>query len=144
MRQFHDPPGGGDPAWQADPEPLRPFQVEEEGFDWQHEMPQVSARKTGRTGPNCARLLPRSCPRTPGDFLRERPIEIREVEPRDFLTPEKVSDRNYLWFRMGAAEGQNPVMQHACLLCLGHEPARLLPAAPWADVVSGQGDDGEP
>ena len=49
------------------------------------------------------------------DFTRQRPIELREVAPRDFFTPEKASDRNHLWFRMEAAKGQGPQMQH-CLL----------------------------
>ena len=49
------------------------------------------------------------------DFLRERPIELREVAPRDFFKPEKTGDRNQLWFRMAASKGQDPQMQH-CLL----------------------------
>ena len=49
------------------------------------------------------------------DFLRERPIELREVAPRDFFNPEAADDRNQLWFRMEAAKGQGPQMQH-CLL----------------------------
>ena len=92
------------------------FQVEEEGFDWQHEMPQVSAPENWPDRPELREAFAEKLPeKYRGDFLRERPIEIREVEPRDFMTPEKVDDRNYLWFRMAAAEGQNPVMQHALL-----------------------------
>ena len=49
------------------------------------------------------------------DFLRKRPIEIREVAPRDLLAPAKAGDLNHTWFRMEAAEGQGPQMQH-CLL----------------------------
>jgi acyl-CoA thioesterase-2 len=49
------------------------------------------------------------------DFLRKRPIEIREVAPRDLFAPEVADDVNHLWFRMEAAKGQGPQMQH-CLM----------------------------
>ena len=49
------------------------------------------------------------------DFLRKRPIEIREVAPRDLFAPDLAEDVNHLWFRMEAAKGQGPQMQH-CLM----------------------------
>jgi acyl-CoA thioesterase-2 len=49
------------------------------------------------------------------EFQRQRPIDIREVAPRDFFEPEKMDDVNHLWFRMSAAAGSSPQMQH-CLL----------------------------
>lgn len=49
------------------------------------------------------------------DFLRPRPIEIREVDPRDLLNPEPADDVNHLWFRMPDATGASPQMQHILL-----------------------------
>jgi len=49
------------------------------------------------------------------DFLRKRPIEIREVAPQDWFEPTKASDENHLWFRVPGASGADAKMQH-CLL----------------------------
>ena len=92
------------------------FHVEEDGWDYQHEMPQVA-------GPqgllNREDLRDRWAPHIPEhmrrDFLRPRPIEIREVEPRDLVDPKPDSDVNHLWFRMEAAAGASPQMQHILL-----------------------------
>ncbi len=95
---------------------LASFHVDEEGWDFQHKMPQVGKPEDW---PNRDELREAHVSQIPekyrDDFLRERPIELREVAPRDFFTPEKTSDSNHLWFRMEAAKGQGPQMQH-CLL----------------------------
>ncbi|SFE40780.1 acyl-CoA thioesterase-2 [Sulfitobacter brevis] len=92
------------------------FQVDEEGWDHQHPMPKVGGPEEWPTRTD---LRDSNVDRIPEkyreDFLRERPIELREVAPRDFFTPDKTDDRNHLWFRMEAAKGQGPQMQH-CLL----------------------------
>jgi acyl-CoA thioesterase-2 len=92
------------------------FHIDEEGWNYQHPMPNVGAPQDW---PNRTELREAHVSQIPekfhDDFLRERPIELREVAPRDFFTPEKASDRNHLWFRMEAAMGQGPQMQH-CLL----------------------------
>ena len=92
------------------------FHIREEGWDHQHPMPDVP----GPEGlPDRAALRRRYLDRIPEDrraaFLRPRPIEIREVAPRDLLDPEPADDRNHLWFRMTAAAGQSPQMQHILL-----------------------------
>ena len=92
------------------------FHVEEEGWEYQHPMPEVP-------GPdglmNRAELRETYREKIPekwqGDFFRKRPIEIREVAPRDLFEPEVEDDENHLWFRMEAAKGQDAQMQH-CLL----------------------------
>jgi acyl-CoA thioesterase-2 len=92
------------------------FHVEEEGWSYQHTMPQVE-------GPegllNRAELRDKYIDQIPekmrADFLRKRPIEIREVAPRNYFDPEPADDVNHLWFRMQAAKGQGPQMQH-CLM----------------------------
>ena len=49
------------------------------------------------------------------EFLRPRPVEVREVQPRDSFTPDSCSDKNQLWFRMMALAGQSAIVQQ-CLL----------------------------
>jgi acyl-CoA thioesterase-2 len=92
------------------------FHVEESGWDYQHRMPEVGKPDDW---PNRDELRATVVDKLPekyrSDFMRKRPIELREVAPRDFFDPEKADDRNQLWFRMEAARGQGPQMQH-CLL----------------------------
>lgn len=92
------------------------FHIVEDGWDYQHPMPEVD-------GPegllNRAELRDQFADRIPeqhrADFLRPRPIELREVDPRDLFDPDPADDRNHLWFRMEAAKGQGPQMQQ-CLM----------------------------
>lgn len=92
------------------------FHIQEDGWDYQHPMKDVGKPEDW---PNRTDLREEFVDKLPkehhADFLRERPIELREVAPRDFLTPEKADDKNQLWFRMEAAKGQDAQMQH-CLL----------------------------
>ncbi len=95
---------------------LASFHISEEGWEYQHPMPITQPPETW---PDRPALRQENVDRIPeqyrDDFLRERPIEIREVEPRDLFEPTPTDDRNQLWFRMEAAKGQGPQMQH-CLL----------------------------
>jgi acyl-CoA thioesterase II len=92
------------------------FHVSEDGWSHQHPMPEVEGpdtlddRDTLRRG-----VLDRIPEKYHHEFLRPRPIDIREVAPRDFFTPDPVDDRSHLWFRMAAAKGISPQLQH-CLL----------------------------
>jgi len=81
------------------------FHVEDEGWDYQHPMPKLEPAEhyPARTDLR-ERYLDRIPDRLRVEFLRERPIEIREVDHLDLLTPEKRDDRNQIWFRMNAAE----------------------------------------
>jgi acyl-CoA thioesterase-2 len=92
------------------------FHVEEEGWSYQHPM---RAEGAPEDWPNRDELRATVVDKLPekyrADFMRQRPIELREVAPRDFFAPEAADDRNQLWFRMPAAKGQGPQMQH-CLL----------------------------
>jgi acyl-CoA thioesterase II len=92
------------------------FHVQEEGWDYQHPMREVG---NPEDWPSRAETREAYVDRIPEkyreEFLRERPIELREVAPRDMFDPEVESDVNQLWFRMEAAKGQSPQMQH-CLL----------------------------
>jgi acyl-CoA thioesterase-2 len=92
------------------------FHVQEDGWDYQHAMPDVKGPEHWLDRPDLREPYINKIPEEyRDDFLRERPIEIREVDPRDLFEPEKTTDKNYLWFRMEAAKGQSPIMQQ-CLL----------------------------
>lgn len=92
------------------------FHVVEDGWDYQHQMPDVKGPEHWLDRPDLREPYIQKIPeKYRDDFLRERPIEIREVDPRDLFEPQKTSDKNYLWFRMEAAKGQSPMMQQ-CLL----------------------------
>ncbi|MBQ0804576.1 MAG: acyl-CoA thioesterase II [Sulfitobacter sp.] len=92
------------------------FHVQEDGWDYQHAMPDVKGPEHWLDRPDLREPYINKIPEEyRDDFLRKRPIEIREVDPRDLFEPEKTTDKNYLWFRMEAAKGQSPIMQQ-CLL----------------------------
>lgn len=92
------------------------FHVAEEGWDYQHPMPDVPAPETL---PGMAEMRAKYLDRMPEDrraeFLRLRPIDMREVNPRNLLDPEPTSDKNHTWFRMPEAAGTTPQMQHIIL-----------------------------
>ena len=92
------------------------FHVQEDGWDYQHTMPDVPGPDGLLNREELRDAYQNKIPELMrADFLRKRPIEIREVAPRDLLAPAKAGDLNHTWFRMEAAEGQGPQMQH-CLL----------------------------
>lgn len=92
------------------------FHLPKNGWEHQHPMPRVE-------GPDD--LLNRAELRAAAvdeisehqraDFMRVRPIEIREVAPRDFLNPAPVDDHHNLWFRMQNIKGRDPRIQHCVL-----------------------------
>ncbi|CUJ95370.1 Acyl-CoA thioesterase 2 [Ruegeria denitrificans] len=92
------------------------FHVQDEGWDHQHAMPSTNAPETY---PARAELRQRYVDQVPeklrGELMRERPIEVREVDHQNPFAPEKSDDRNQVWFRMKAAAGTDPVTQHLIL-----------------------------
>jgi len=101
------------------------FHLEEKGWEHQHPMPDI---------PGPEGLLSREELRDKyadqvsdakrADFLRPRPIEIREVAPQDFFDPKPAPDTNYMWFRMPGAMNCDAVMQQ-CLLAYASDMSLL-------------------
>ncbi|GHF58505.1 acyl-CoA thioesterase [Seohaeicola zhoushanensis] len=92
------------------------FHDAEESWSHQHPMPKVVGpeglpSQADLRAPHADKIKASLRP----DFLRPRPIEIREIDPQEYFTPKPLDDRNNLWFRMEAARGQSEMMQH-CLL----------------------------
>jgi len=92
------------------------FHVAEDGWDYQHPMPDVPAPETLPSMGEMRRTILDQIPEDRRvEFLRPRPIDMREVNPRDFFDPEPTSDINHVWFRMEQAAGTSPQMQHILL-----------------------------
>jgi len=92
------------------------FHVQEKGWDHQHKMPKVEGPEGLSTREELRdKSADKISDRMRPDFLRPRPIEIREVAPLDFFDPKPAPDANHMWFRMPGAQGCDPVMQQ-CLL----------------------------
>jgi acyl-CoA thioesterase-2 len=76
------------------------FQVLEDGFDHQIEMPQVPLPETladsSRPPPELLARLPE---RMRHFFEQPRPFEFRMVQPIDYLRPRKASPSRQIWFR---------------------------------------------
>lgn len=92
------------------------FHVQEDGFDYQHAMPDVPGPDglMSRTEmrDKFIDLIPE---KLKAEFLRPRPIEIREVSPPHPFQPQKQSDVNAMWFRMPGVGEASPQMQHIVL-----------------------------
>jgi len=92
------------------------FQVEEEGFDHQIEMPPVPRPEelpdSSLPPPDLLEALPERMRRF---FAQPRPFEFRSVQPIDYLRPRRSAPTRQLWFR---AVGRLPDDEklHRCLL----------------------------
>lgn len=92
------------------------FHVAEEGWHHQHPMPDIPGPENIPSREQVrAREADLASEKQRADFLRPRPIEIRELAPQKSFAPEVMSDVNHLWFRMQAAKVADPLM-HQCLL----------------------------
>jgi len=92
------------------------FQRNEQGLDHQSTMPEVPAPETlpdwSRPTPNVAAQLPELLRRM---LIRERPIELRPVEPIDYLNRRSGPALERVWFRIPEAVADDDRL-HRCLL----------------------------
>ena len=102
--------------WKTNLNHVRLLHVAEKGKHHQHKMPDVEGPEgiTERTELR-ARFADKILQHHRADFTCQRPIEVREVEPRDFFAPEPTDDKNNMWFRMPSAEGASQAMQQCFL-----------------------------
>ena len=76
------------------------FQIVEEGFDHQLEMPSVPAPETLPDSSRPPQELLACLPEGVRRFLeRPRPFEFRLVQPMEFLKPRKAPPARQVWFR---------------------------------------------
>jgi len=92
------------------------FQVEEEGFDHQQEMPDAPAPESLTSE---AELRKRLEPYMPEDrrerLMKERAIDMRPVNPVDPTKPEKRPPHKQVWFRAVGELPDDPVLHRAIL-----------------------------
>ncbi|MGI9369079.1 MAG: acyl-CoA thioesterase [Ruegeria sp.] len=92
------------------------FHVGDEGWDYQHSMPQIDGPDAHASRHDFRNQhLDRIPEKLRAEYMRERPIEVRDVKPLDPLSPVKADDHNQIWFRMQAAKGQETKIQHTLL-----------------------------
>lgn len=96
------------------------FQVSETGFEHQLSMPSAPAPETLRSEQEWGRILADAMAdkvpeRMRETLTRERPIEIRPVDPVNPLKPEKRPPHKQSWFRAQGPLPDDPVL-HRCLL----------------------------
>lgn len=101
------------------------FQVEEDGFDHQLEMPAAPAPETllSETELNRA-LLPQVPEKYHTSLTRKRPIEIRPVDPVNPLKPDLKPPHKQSWFRTRGELPDDQIL-HRCLLAYASDFAFL-------------------
>ncbi|MEO0981475.1 MAG: acyl-CoA thioesterase II [Pseudomonadota bacterium] len=101
------------------------FHIEEEGWEHQHEMPDVPGPDDLKTREQLrADFIDRIPPQYRDMWTRPRPIDMREVDPLDPFEPEKTSDINHMWFRTARSIEASPAIHH-CLLAYASDMALL-------------------
>ncbi|TNE41006.1 MAG: acyl-CoA thioesterase II [Alphaproteobacteria bacterium] len=92
------------------------YQIQEGGLEHQFDMPDVPGPEDL---PSDLEIRRQEAERLPEEmrarWLRPRPIEIRHVEPRDFLNPGKGEPRNHVWFRAVAPMPDDMLLQQCVL-----------------------------
>ncbi|KMQ76633.1 acyl-CoA thioesterase [Marinobacter subterrani] len=92
------------------------FQVAEQGFEHQLTMPDAPGPDALRSEQEWGRILAPQMPERMRETLtRDRPIEIRPVDPVNPLKPEKRPPHKQSWFRAQGPLPDDPVL-HRCLL----------------------------
>lgn len=92
------------------------FQIDEGGFEHQDVMPEVPAPESLQSERELARTVADKLPeRLRLMALAERPIEIRQVELRNPLQPQKREPRRHAWYRAIDALPDNPALHRYML-----------------------------
>jgi acyl-CoA thioesterase II len=92
------------------------FQVAEEGLDHHLPMPDVPGPEGLLSGPELYRQIADRLPEKRRESLiAERPIDLRPVQPRDLLNPERRPPQRQVWFRAAGALPDDPVLHQAML-----------------------------
>ena len=92
------------------------FQVTEEGYDHQAEAPTVTGPEGLASELDLTRAVSHRLPEKVREiWTRERPIEIRPVDPVDAFRPPRRAPRQYAWVRAVGELPDDPTL-HRCLL----------------------------
>jgi len=92
------------------------FHVPERGFEHQHRLPDVPGPEGIRSESERMRdIMDRLPERLKQAWLRQRPVEIRVVDPPSMLYPEPRDPIRHAWMRVSGPLPEDPVLHH-CLL----------------------------
>lgn len=92
------------------------FQVHETGFEHQNDMPQAPDVDSLKSEHTYALMMKQYIPEHLRDkYTRDRPIEIRPVNPQNPLKPEIRAPHKQAWLRAQGDLPDDPVL-HRCLL----------------------------
>ncbi len=92
------------------------FQIVEDGFEHQAEMPQVDGPEGLESELELTRRISEQIPeRIRSKLTCDRPIEIRRVDPIDPFNPEKREPTRFAWFRAIGPLPEDPVIHRYML-----------------------------
>ena len=92
------------------------FQVAETGFTHQSKMPAVKMPGELKSEDELRALAKDHIPKEfQKQFARPRPIELKPVDPRAMISPEKTEPKKQMWMRARANVGDDVALQQ-CLL----------------------------
>lgn len=92
------------------------FQVPEAGFSHQSPMPAVKMPDELKSEDELRALAKDHIPKEyQKQFARPRPIELKPVDPRAMISPEKTAAKKEMWLRARGRVGDNVALQQ-CLL----------------------------
>lgn len=91
------------------------FQVDEQGLSHQFEMPDVPAPEDCIDEAEAFKDRIAEMPEGMQNMMRERPIEMRRVEPHNFVNPEKRPPYQHAWLRAASKLPDDPAL-HQCIL----------------------------
>ncbi len=92
------------------------LQTPEDGFTHQDAMPEVPPPEDLQSDHDLRAASAEEIPETFRAMIaRQRPIEIRPVEPRSWVSPTIGTPRQESWFRIVAPIGDDPAMHRAIL-----------------------------
>jgi acyl-CoA thioesterase-2 len=92
------------------------FQIAEQGFTHQSAMPQVKMPAELRSEDELRQMAKDHIPKEfQKQFARPRPIELKPVDPRQFISPQKQEPKKQMWLRARGRVGNDVALQQ-CLL----------------------------
>ncbi len=92
------------------------FQIEEKGYEHQFDMPDVPMPEDLKSEKELrAEVIDKLPPEVAKHFLRPRPVEIRPVEPQDYLNPKPSPPSQYNWIRARRPIGDD-IALNQCML----------------------------
>ena len=101
------------------------FQVPEDGFEHQSDMPDVPMPEDLASERELRMAIVDKLPsEIAKHFQRPRPIEIRPVNPQDYIDPEPMEPLQHVWFRARKNVGDK-LSLHQCILAYASDMTLL-------------------